>query len=75
MNLLTGQLEELYIEDGTTMGRVNVNGAFMRVPLFFLLDAKVGDTVLIESGVGISIYQDEFETDYVLSDTGKSRLN
>ena len=75
MNLLTGQLEELYIEDGTTMGKVNVNGAFMRVPLFFLLDAKVGDTVLIESGVGISIYQDEFETDYVLSDTGKSRLN
>ncbi len=75
MNLHTGQLEEIYIENGTAMGRVNVNGAFMRVPLFFLLDAKVGDTILIEAGVGISIYQDETETEYVLSDPGKSRLN
>ncbi|MBI5216878.1 MAG: HypC/HybG/HupF family hydrogenase formation chaperone [Ignavibacteriae bacterium] len=75
MNLLTGQIEEIYIENGTTYGRVNVNGAYKRVPLFFLLEAKVGDTVLIEAGVGISIYQEETETDYVFSDTGKSRLN
>jgi hydrogenase maturation factor len=73
MNLLTGQIEEIYIENGTTYGKVNVNSAYKRVPLFFLLDAKVGDTILIEAGVGISIYHEE--TEYVFSDTGKSRLN
>lgn len=54
MNLVSGELAEIYIEEGTTMGKVRVSGAFARVPLTFLMEAKVGDKILIESGVAIS---------------------
>jgi hydrogenase maturation factor len=36
------------------MGRVRVGHAFLRVPLTFLIEAHIGDTVLVESGVAIS---------------------
>jgi hydrogenase maturation factor len=54
MNLITGYIEEIYVQEGTTIGKVNVRGAYLKVPLTFLLDARVGDTILIESGVAIS---------------------
>ncbi len=57
MNLLTGVIEEIYVQEGTTMGRINIKGAALRVPLLFLPEAAVGDTVLIESGVAISKVQ------------------
>ena len=54
MNLITGSIEEIYVHDGTTVGKVNVRGAYLKVPLMFLMDARVGDLILIESGVAIS---------------------
>ena len=54
MNLITGEIVEIYIEEGSTKGKVKVGGAFMRVPLLFLFEGKVGDRVLIESGIAIS---------------------
>ena len=75
MTIMTGELVELYIENGTTKGKVKVNNAYIHVPMFFLLEAKVGDTLLIEGGVAISIYQVEEETEYVLSDTRQTHLN
>jgi hydrogenase maturation factor len=54
LNLVSGQIEEIYVHEGMTMGKVNVRGAFLRVPLTFLMDAKIGDTIVIESGVAIS---------------------
>ena len=54
MNLLSGQIEEIYVHEGMTMGKINVRGALLNVSLTFLMDAKVGDTILIESGVAIS---------------------
>lgn len=36
------------------MGKVSVRGAFVKVPLTFLMEAKVGERVVIESGVAIS---------------------
>jgi hydrogenase maturation factor len=54
MNLITGFIEEIYVHDGTTIGKVNVRGAYLKVPLTFLIDARVGDSILIESGVAIS---------------------
>jgi len=57
MNLLTGTIEEIYTQEGITMGRVSIKGANVRVPLMFLPEAVVGDTVLIESGVAISRVQ------------------
>ena len=54
MNLFSGRIEEIYVEEGMTMGKVNVRGALLRISLTFLTEAKIGDTVLIESGVAIS---------------------
>jgi hydrogenase maturation factor len=54
MNIITGQLEEIYVDDGMTIGKVSVRGAYLKVPLTFLMSAKVGDTIVIESGVAIS---------------------
>ncbi|MBI3579801.1 MAG: HypC/HybG/HupF family hydrogenase formation chaperone [Ignavibacteriales bacterium] len=59
MNLVSGELVEIYIEGGTTMGKVRVNGAFVRAPLTFLMEAKVGDKILMESGVAISKVETE----------------
>jgi hydrogenase maturation factor len=74
MNIVSGEIREIYVEDGTTTARVNVRGAVLRVPIIFLPHAKVGDTVLIESGVAISIIQPETykEDKHVLSHSGKS---
>jgi len=59
MNILSGEIVEIYVEDGITNAKVLVGTLFMRVPLLFLPQAKVGDTVLIESGVAISRVEDE----------------
>jgi hydrogenase maturation factor len=54
MNLVKGEIDEIYVDSGTTMAKVRVHGAYLRVPVTFLIDAKVGDTILIESGVAIA---------------------
>jgi hydrogenase maturation factor len=59
MNVLTGEVVEIYVEDGKSMGKVSVNGAFAHVALMLLMDAKVGDTVLIDSGVALSRVETE----------------
>ncbi len=62
MNLISGQIEEVYVRDGVTMGKVNIRGAFVKVPLLFLMDAKIGDMIVIESGVAISKTEQEVGT-------------
>ncbi len=59
MNLINGQIEEIYVHEGMTMGKINVRGAYLRVPLMFLIEAKVGDSIVIESGVAISKTEQE----------------
>ena len=54
MSLVSGAILEIYVEDGITMAKVNVKGAFFRVPVLLLSQASVGDVVLIDSGVAIS---------------------
>ena len=54
MNLVSGIIEEIYVREGMAMGRINVRGAMMNVSLTFLMDARIGDTILVESGVAIS---------------------
>jgi len=54
MNLVSGIIEEIYVREGMAMGRINVRGALMNVSLTFLMDARIGDTILVESGVAIS---------------------
>ncbi|HCV43822.1 MAG TPA: hypothetical protein DGH68_10100 [Bacteroidetes bacterium] len=70
MNLVTGRIVEIYVEGGTTKAKVGVAGAHFRVVMTLLMDAKVGDGVLIDSGVAISTVQqiETMEVSHVLSD-------
>jgi hydrogenase maturation factor len=54
MNLLSGEIVQVYEDGEVRMGKVRVGGAFLRVPLSLVVDGKVGDTILIESGVAIA---------------------
>ena len=54
MNLLYGQICKIEQRDGIPMATVSVGGARVQVSVLFLPEAKVGDVVLIESGVAIS---------------------
>jgi hydrogenase maturation factor len=63
MNLIRGQIEEIFVDDGMTMGKVSVRGVYLKVPLTFLISASVGDTIVIESGVAISRLEKEHVTE------------
>jgi hydrogenase maturation factor len=54
MNLLYGEVVELFVEEGMRMGRVRVSGALKKVPLELVADAERGDTILVCDGVAIS---------------------
>lgn len=54
MNVLTGKIVEIFIEDGRAVGKVRVGGAITNVPLMLLMNAKVHDHVVIQSGIALS---------------------
>jgi hydrogenase maturation factor len=56
---VTGEIVDIYLDTWTKMAKVRVNGAFIRVPLLLLPDAKVGDRVLVEGGVAIAVVATE----------------
>jgi len=58
MSLVSGIIREITVESGMPVARVSVAGALMKVPLVFVKDAAVGDTILVSSGVAISRMQD-----------------
>jgi hydrogenase maturation factor len=71
MNLVTGRITEIYVEGGTTRAKVSVGGAQFRVMMTLLMDAHVGDNILIDSGVAISTVQpiEAKEVSHVLGDS------
>lgn len=71
MNLITGRITEIYVEGGTTRAKVSVGGAQFRVMMTLLMDAHVGDNILIDSGVAISTVQpiEAKEVSHVLGDS------
>ena len=71
MNLITGRITELYIEEGSTRAKVSVGGAHFKVVMTLLMEARVGDEVLIDSGVAISRVNpvQREEPAYVLGDS------
>ncbi|MER3525323.1 MAG: hypothetical protein C4326_15090 [Ignavibacteria bacterium] len=74
MYLLTGCLKEIFVEGGVTKGKVQVGGAFTTVILRLLLDARVGDTIVVDSGVAIGVnaetsHQEALEETYVPRDS------
>jgi hydrogenase maturation factor len=71
MRLITGEIVEVYLDGQTTMARVRIAGAFMRVPIMLLSNADVGDCILIDSGVAIARVQTQENQD-VFSDSRQS---
>lgn len=57
----TGELLDIFIEDGATVGRVLLNGSIVRVSLVLLTDAHVGDTVSVSGGLAVSRIQPSFQ--------------
>ncbi len=54
MHFVTGELVEIYEEDGLRMGKLRVAGTITRVVLTLLPEAQAGDVVLVHAGVAIS---------------------
>ncbi|MDP9291127.1 MAG: HypC/HybG/HupF family hydrogenase formation chaperone [Verrucomicrobiota bacterium] len=54
MNLVYGEIVELFVEDAMRFGKIRIGGAFKNVSLELLADAERGDTVLMCDGVAIS---------------------
>ncbi|GEM_PF-972976 len=75
MTLLVGKLADIRVEEGMRIGKVRVKGAVEEVQLLLTPVAKVGDDVLIDSGVAVAIVNDKQieEEKNVPGHTGKSR--
>ena len=54
MNLVYGEVTDLFIENGMQMGLVRVSGSLKKVPLDLLTSIQRGDRVLVCDGVAIS---------------------
>ena len=59
MGIMTGEVVEIYMEDGKAMGKISVGGAIVHVALMLLIDANVGDKVIVDSGIAISRIEPE----------------
>ncbi len=63
MSLVSGIIREITLEGGVPMARVSVEGAITKVPLVFVKEAVVGDTILISSGVAITRIQEKNQSE------------
>ena len=54
MHPVTGEIVEIYLQEGSTTANVRVDGSFIAVPLLLLMNARVGDHILIDSGIALS---------------------
>ncbi len=54
-----GRVEELYADQGTTMGRVNFGGVVKEVCFAYLPDIEVGDYAIVHVGFAISKLDEE----------------
>lgn len=70
MNLIFGELIQIFEEDGMRFGKVRVCGAAKKVALDLVADAGRGDRVLLCDGVAISKVRDAVDENYVPRDSG-----
>jgi hydrogenase maturation factor len=54
MNLLYGEIVEIFREDDALVGQVRVGGALKKIPLGLLTDPQPGDNVLLCEGVALA---------------------
>ena len=71
MNLLYGEVIEVFPEADGLMGKIKVHGATKKIPLGLLTDVAPGDRVLICDGVAISkvVASGETEENHVSGDS------
>jgi hydrogenase maturation factor len=64
----------VYLEQGVAKARVHSYGTTLRVPLTLMMEAQVGDEILVEAGIAIGhAYKSTGEgSAYVSGNTGKS---
>ncbi len=59
MGVMSGKIDEIYLEDGKPKASVRIGSATVRVDLLLLMDAKVDDRVLFDSGMALSKIDDQ----------------
>ena len=69
MHLITAELVDIYCEGTVRMGRVRVGGAYSRVTLTLVPEARTGDRLLIHAGVALA--RENREDDHVSGDPGQ----
>ncbi|HET7623695.1 MAG TPA: HypC/HybG/HupF family hydrogenase formation chaperone [Verrucomicrobiae bacterium] len=53
MNLIYGEITEVFSDGEMPFGKIRVGGAFKKIPLALIENAACGDTVLVCDGVAI----------------------
>ncbi len=51
---MNGEIVEIYIRDGSTLAKVRVDGTYFHVPLLLLMNAHVGDHIIIDAGIALT---------------------
>ena len=71
MNLLYGEIVEMFAEDGLFAGKIRVGGAIKKVSLDLLVEPRRGDRVLVCDGVAIGKVESQRPTEinYVFGDS------
>jgi len=59
MGVMSGTINEIYVEDGKPKASVRVGSTTMRIDLLLLMDAKVDDRVLFDSGMALEKIEEE----------------
>ncbi len=54
MNLFTGTIDRIWNEDGVLKAKVTVRGAMRTIALLLPSEPRIGDRVLVESGVAVA---------------------
>jgi hydrogenase maturation factor len=63
MNLIYGEVIEVFSHDAMRMGKVKLGGAMKKVCLDLLTEVRRGDTILVCDGVALSKVDDESEVE------------
>ena len=56
---IPGKVEEIFDENGLTMGKINYGGTINKVCLEYVPDIKVGQYTVVHAGFGISIINED----------------
>jgi len=54
MTDVKGEIIDIYLDGGSTKAEVRVGGKTLRVPLTLLMEARVGDMVVVQSGMAVA---------------------